>query len=44
MNSTPPKISASNAGLVAGILAAAALGIAALVYFFNPSAHGFYPV
>ena len=46
MNSAPPKISAPAtpfwfAGVV---LAAAALGVAAMIFFFNPAANGFYPV
>lgn len=41
----PPKISAPpSPGLFAGVaLGAAAIGIGALVFFFNPGTHGFYP-
>ena len=49
MNSAPPKISAarispSNARFAAIVLTVTAAGIAAVVYFFNPSAYGIYPV
>jgi len=44
MNSAPPKISPANARFAVAVLVIAALGMAATVYFFNPSAHGFYPV
>jgi hypothetical protein len=44
MNSVPPKLSPVNARFVAVMVAATATGIAAVVYFFNPSAHHFYPV
>jgi hypothetical protein len=46
MNPAPPKISTANAnGWFAGIvLGAAALGAAAMVFFFNPVTHAFYPV
>lgn len=42
----PPKIrTAPPLTLVAGlVLAVAALGAAAVVFFFNPSTHGFYPI
>jgi len=49
MNSTsipaPPKIkSAASPGAFAAIVSAAVVaGIAAVVFFFNPSTHGFYP-
>jgi hypothetical protein len=44
MNSEPPKISALNTRLAVLMLALAAAGVAGVVFFFNPSAHGFYPV
>ena len=44
MNATPPKISRANAWFAASVLAAAAAGVAGLVFFFNPSAYSFYPV
>ena len=50
MNSAPPKISRANSAnsagprLVAILFAALVIAIAALVFFFNPSTHGFYPV
>ena len=42
----PPKISAppSLAVFVAIVLGATALGAGAVLYFFNPSTHGFYPI
>jgi hypothetical protein len=47
MNAAPPKISSassSNNLFAAIILGAAALGIATVIFFFNPATHGFYPV
>ena len=49
MNAVPPKIaqpkiSPANARFTAVVLVAAGMGAAAMVYFFNPSEHGFYPV
>jgi hypothetical protein len=49
MNAAPPKIAPakalpSNARFAMAVLALAALGVLAVVYFFNPSAHAFYPV
>ena len=47
MNAIPPKISrpAPANSVFAGALAEATLlGIAAVVYFFNPTTHAFYPV
>ncbi|MFZ1072607.1 MAG: DUF2752 domain-containing protein [Verrucomicrobiia bacterium] len=43
---TPPKIAASPslAFFAVAVLAAAMLGSGAVLYFFNPSTHGFYPV
>jgi len=39
-NSAPPSL-----GVFAGVLlGATALGVGAMVFFFNPSTHGFYPV
>jgi hypothetical protein len=42
----PPKISAppSLTVFAAVVLGATALGAGAVVYFFNPSTHGFYPI
>ena len=46
MTAAPPKMSPSraNARLAMVILGATALGLAALVFFFNPATHHFYPV
>jgi hypothetical protein len=44
MDSVPPKIVPSTTRFAAVVLVAAGVGAAAFVYFFNPSAHGFYPV
>ena len=46
MNAVPPKISAVATAnrLAAAILAALALAGAAVVFFFNPATHAFYPV
>jgi hypothetical protein len=45
MNAVPPKIAASNNARFAGILlTATGLGIAAVIFFFNPATHPFYPV
>jgi hypothetical protein len=44
MNSRPPKISPWNLWFAGLLLAVTVVGIAATVYFFNPSAHRFYPV
>jgi hypothetical protein len=46
LQSVPPKISAppSLTVFAAIVLGAAALGAGAVVFFFNPSTHGFYPV
>ncbi|HSY19093.1 MAG TPA: DUF2752 domain-containing protein [Candidatus Acidoferrales bacterium] len=52
MTPAPPKISPANSAssgsssfrLAAIILAIIAAGLAALVFFFNPATHGFYPV
>jgi len=45
VDSAPPKIQPPATGWFVGIvLAAVALGVAAVVFFFNPSTHGFYPV
>jgi hypothetical protein len=42
----PQKISAPpSLGIFAGVaLGATAIGVCAMVFFFNPSTHGFYPV
>jgi hypothetical protein len=44
MNSAPPKIHPASTRFAAVLLAVTTAGIAATVYFFNPSAHNFYPV
>ncbi len=44
MHSAPPKIHPANTRFAAVVLAVTAVGIAATVFFFNPSAHNFYPV
>ena len=47
MNAVPPKISRARSlnGLFAGIiLSAVALGLGAVIFFFNPSTHTFYPI
>lgn len=44
MNPAPPKINPAAARFAGVALAAAALGVAAVVYFFNPATHAFYPV
>jgi hypothetical protein len=47
MNAAPPKISNPvlvNTWFAAIILGAVALGIAAIIFFFNPTTYGFYPV
>src|SRR5580698_9026501 len=49
MNAAPPKIATprslpSNAWCAVAVLALTGVGVAAMVYFFNPSAYGFYPV
>ena len=43
MNSAPPKIHPASTRFAAVILAVTAAGIAATVFFFNPSSHKFYP-
>jgi hypothetical protein len=44
MNATPPKIHPASTRFAAILLVMAAAGIAAMVFFFNPSSHSFYPV
>ena len=44
MNPAPPKISKGGLVFAVGVLSATVAGAAALVFFFNPSAYGFYPV
>ena len=46
MQSVPPKISAPPSLTVFAVvmLGATALGAGAVVFFFNPSTHGFYPI
>ena len=44
MNSAPPKIKPSVTRRTGILLAAAALGIAATIFFLNPATHHFYPV
>lgn len=43
MNAAPPKIQASGSRLPLIILGATFLGIAAILFFFNPATHHFYP-
>jgi len=46
MSAAPPKISSAsraNQWFVGIVLGAAALGIGATVFFFNPTTHAFYP-
>ena len=44
--SAPPKITAplSLAAFAVAVLAAAALGSGAILFFFDPAKHGFYPI
>ncbi len=47
MNAVPPRISKplSANGVFAGVvLGAVALGVGAMVFFFNPTTHAFYPI
>jgi hypothetical protein len=44
VNSAPPKINSGNARFAGIILASVVLGIVAVVFFFNPATHTFYPV
>ena len=44
MSAAPPKISSADTRFAVIVLAMVAAGIAATVFFFNPSAHQFYPV
>ncbi len=44
MNSAPPKINSGNACFARILLASALVGVAAVVFFFNPATHTFYPV
>lgn len=44
MNSAPPKLAPVNARLAGIILSITTLGIASVVYFFNPETAKFYPV
>jgi hypothetical protein len=48
MNAAPPKMPtkalSSNARFAVAVLVLTGLGVMTMVYFFNPSAHGFYPV
>ena len=41
---SPPRALPSVSRFAAVVLAMTGLGVLAVVYFFNPSAHGFYPV
>ena len=43
MRAAPPKIAPANARCAGLVLTATALGIAAVVFFFNPATHPFYP-
>lgn len=47
MNAVPPKLSRANPSgsrLAAALLGVTAAGLAALVFFFDPATHHFYPV
>lgn len=44
MNATPPKIVPANARFAGILLTTSGLGVAAVVFFFNPATHTFYPV
>jgi hypothetical protein len=44
MNAAPPKIAPANARFAGMLLVATGLGIVAVVFFFNPATHAFYPV
>ena len=44
MNPAPPKIATANARFAGIFLTATGLGTAAVVFFFNPATHPFYPV
>ena len=44
MKAVPPKIAPANARFVAILLTVITVGITAVVFFFNPSTHTFYPV
>jgi hypothetical protein len=44
MSSAPPKIAAANPLFAGVVVAVTVLCIAAVVFFFNPATHPFYPV
>ena len=44
MKSAPPKIAGTQARFATIVLAAALAGVAAVIFFFNPATHKFYPV
>ncbi len=47
MNAVPPRISrpiAGNGWFAGIVLGAVALGVGAVIFFFNPTTHAFYPV
>jgi hypothetical protein len=44
VNSAPPKINSGNARFAGILLASALVGVTAVVFFFNPATHTFYPV
>jgi hypothetical protein len=44
MNAAPPKIASANARFAGIVLMATVLGIAAVIFFFNPATHSFYPI
>jgi hypothetical protein len=44
MKATPPRIASANSRFAGIILTATALGVAAVVFFFDPTVHDFYPV
>jgi len=43
MDSAPPKIVATNTRFASIVLTLSALGVAAVIFFFNPATHHFYP-
>ena len=43
MNAAPPKIAATNKRFAGVVVAATVLGIAAVVFFFDPATHKIYP-
>ena len=43
MNAAPPKIAAAKNRFAGVVVAITVLGIAAVVFFFNPATHKIYP-